>query len=228
MLFATICVYLPLSHVFRQYFVPVSPLKSPLQPLYRAYFFLAFSVIYLYVMSGNSLFKIGAILGINYAIAKIGGSARWMPIATWIFNVAILFANEKYEGYAFAQLHPALSWMVRRCTASVYLQTSHESESQADILCSLAYPGLKHRNERSLGCHLQIHHASSGFFQPGLLLVFEAVSRLQLCKPNQYQRWSGLNSCNRQTNRHPTIAVEGGARFVFIGGQGASQSVMLC
>jgi hypothetical protein len=90
----------------------VSPVKSPLQPLYRAYFFLAFSVIYLYVMSGNSLFKIGAILGINYAIAKIGGSARWMPTLTWIFNIAILFANEKYEGYMFSQFHPSLSWLV--------------------------------------------------------------------------------------------------------------------
>ncbi|KAG0041542.1 glycerol transporter [Gryganskiella cystojenkinii] len=110
-LVGAICVYLPLSHLFRQYFVPVTPVKSPLQPLYRAYFFFAFSVIYLYVMSGNSLFKIGAILGINYAIAKIGGKARWMPALTWIFNVAILFANERYEGYTFSQLHPALAWL---------------------------------------------------------------------------------------------------------------------
>ncbi|KAF9357035.1 glycerol transporter [Mortierella sp. AD094] len=106
-----ICVYLPLSHVFRRYFVPVTPLKSPLQPLYRTYFFLAFSFAYLYFMNGSSILKILAIVSMNYAIAKLGGSARWMPAATWIFNICILFLNESYQGYKFANLHGSLAWL---------------------------------------------------------------------------------------------------------------------
>ncbi|KAF9352877.1 glycerol transporter [Mortierella sp. NVP85] len=108
---AVICIYLPLSHLFQKIFVPVTPLKSPLQPLYRTYFFLAFSAAYLYFMYGNSILKIGAIVTVNYAIAKLGGSARWMPAITWIFNIAILFLNENYQGYTFASLHESLAWL---------------------------------------------------------------------------------------------------------------------
>ncbi|KAF9984213.1 glycerol transporter [Modicella reniformis] len=105
------CIYLPLSHLFQQFFVPVTPLKSPLQPLYRTYFFLAFSAVYLYFMYGNSILKIGAIVTINYAIAKLGGSSQWMPAFTWFFNIGILFINETYQGYAFASLHESLAWL---------------------------------------------------------------------------------------------------------------------
>ncbi|KAF9183714.1 glycerol transporter [Haplosporangium sp. Z 767] len=106
-----ICIYLPLSHLYRRYFVPLTPLKSPLQPLYRAYFFLAFSVVYLYFMYGNSILKIFAIVSTNYGIAKLGRSSRWMPALTWIFNLSILFMNEKYRGYSFTSLHESLAWL---------------------------------------------------------------------------------------------------------------------
>jgi hypothetical protein len=64
-------------------------------------------------MYGNGILKIGAIVTANYAIAKLGGSARWMPPVTWIFNIAILFLNENYKGYTFASLHESLAWLVR-------------------------------------------------------------------------------------------------------------------
>lgn len=110
-LVSVICIYLPLSHLYRRFFVPVTPVKSPHQPLYRAYFFLAFSCIYIYFMHGNSILKIGAIVSINYAIAKLGGSSRLMPAFTWIFNLAILFLNESYRGYDFADFHSSLAWL---------------------------------------------------------------------------------------------------------------------
>ncbi|KAF9165643.1 glycerol transporter [Actinomortierella ambigua] len=106
-----IVLYLPLSHLFRKVFVPVTPLKSPLQRLPRAYFFLAFSVVYLYFMYGNSILKILAITSVNYAIAKVGGSAPWVPIVTWVYNIAILFLNELYKGYNFSDFHESLSWL---------------------------------------------------------------------------------------------------------------------
>ena len=108
-------VYLLLSHAYRLYFVPVTPLKSPLQPLYRAYFFLAFAAVYLYFMYGSGILKIGAIVSANYAIAKLGGASRWMPALTWIFNLTILFLNESYRGYSFAALHDSLAWLVSCC-----------------------------------------------------------------------------------------------------------------
>ncbi|KAG0290919.1 glycerol transporter [Linnemannia gamsii] len=108
---AVICIYLPLSHLYRRFLVPVTPVKSPHQPLYRAYFFVAFSFIYIYFMHGNSLLKIGAIVSMNYAIAKLGGSSRLMPTATWIFNLGILFLNETYRGYNFTDIHSSLEWL---------------------------------------------------------------------------------------------------------------------
>ncbi|KAG0376065.1 glycerol transporter [Mortierella sp. AD032] len=108
---AVMCIYLPLSHLFKHFMVPVTPIKSAHQPLYRTYFFLAFSFIYIYFMHGNSLLKIGAIVGVNFAIAKLGGSSRLMPTFTWIFNLAVLFMNEKYRGYNFEDFHSSLAWL---------------------------------------------------------------------------------------------------------------------
>ncbi|KAG0306124.1 glycerol transporter [Dissophora globulifera] len=111
-LIAVICIYIPLSHLFRSVFAPTpQPLKNPHQPLYRAYFFLAFSAVYLYYMYGNSILKIGAIVTTNYLIGKAGGGARWMPAATWAFTLAILFLNEGYDGYNFADLHESFAWL---------------------------------------------------------------------------------------------------------------------
>ncbi|KAK3828402.1 MAG: putative glycerol transporter [Benniella sp.] len=105
-------IYIPLSHLFRSYFVSnATALKNPQQPLYRTYYFLAFSSAYLYFMYGNSILKIGAIVSMNYMIAKAGGGAKWMPIATWVYNLAILFLNEAYDGYRFADLHESLAWL---------------------------------------------------------------------------------------------------------------------
>ncbi|KAF9929630.1 glycerol transporter, partial [Linnemannia zychae] len=107
-------IYLPLSHLYSSFFVPsktTNSLKYPQQPLFRTYFFLAFSAIYLYFMYGNSILKILLIVSANYAIAKLGNNARWMPIATWTFNVAVLFLNEGYKGYNFSDIHESLTWL---------------------------------------------------------------------------------------------------------------------
>ncbi|KAF9173953.1 glycerol transporter [Mortierella sp. AD010] len=111
-LVAVVSIYVPLSYIFRSMFASsASALKDPRQPLYRTYFFLAFSIIYLYFMYGNSLLKIGAIVIINYVIAKVGRGAKWMPLATWFFNLAVLFMNEAYDGYRFGDFHESLTWL---------------------------------------------------------------------------------------------------------------------
>ncbi|OAQ30302.1 MBOAT-domain-containing protein [Linnemannia elongata AG-77] len=113
-LLIVVSIYIPLSHLFTSFFVPsktTNSLKSPQQPLVRTYFFLAFSAIYLYFMYGNSILKIMLIVSTNYAIAKLGRNARWMPVATWAFNIAVLFLNEGYKGYNFSDFHEALTWL---------------------------------------------------------------------------------------------------------------------
>ncbi|KAI8596147.1 MBOAT-domain-containing protein [Dissophora ornata] len=112
-LVGVVCIYIPLSHLFRSVFVPTSTtvLNNSQQVLYRTYFFLAFSFIYLYFMYGYSTLKIVAIVTMNYMVAKLGRGAKWMPMATWAFNLAVLFLNEGYDGYNFADLHDSLAWL---------------------------------------------------------------------------------------------------------------------
>jgi len=63
-------------------------------------------------MYGNSLLKMGLIVGINYGVAKIGRGARGMPLATCVFNRGVLFLNEGYRGYSFRDVHEGLMWLV--------------------------------------------------------------------------------------------------------------------
>ncbi|KAI1299510.1 glycerol transporter [Mortierella claussenii] len=115
LLVSVVCVYIPLSHLFKSLIPTYTSLPSKLPeqtpPLYRAYFFLAFSFIYLYFMYGNSILKIGAIVTLNFWIARMGRGASWMPAVTWIFNLGILFLNEGYDGYRFGDMHGSLAWL---------------------------------------------------------------------------------------------------------------------
>lgn len=69
----------------------------------RISFDVPFSVIFLAALHGFSAFKILAILYLNYAIAK-KLPRNYIPAATWIFNVGILFTNELCRGYSYASL----------------------------------------------------------------------------------------------------------------------------
>ncbi len=75
-------------------------------------FLLTFSVVMVVVLHGTSILKIFAILSINYLIAKFFRGSRLSPLLTWIFNTAVLFANELYAGYRFAALHSSLKYLV--------------------------------------------------------------------------------------------------------------------
>jgi hypothetical protein len=66
----------------------------------RISFDVPFSVIFLAALHGFSILKIIAILQFNYAIAtKL--PRQYVPAATWIFNIGILFANELCRGYSY-------------------------------------------------------------------------------------------------------------------------------
>lgn len=66
----------------------------------------------IFALHGLSALKILAILGVNYSIAKSSRGSTIGLIATWAFNITILFANETYDGYQYASLHPALASLV--------------------------------------------------------------------------------------------------------------------
>ncbi|KAI0410079.1 MBOAT, membrane-bound O-acyltransferase family-domain-containing protein [Xylaria palmicola] len=69
----------------------------------RATFDVGFAVIYLLALHGVSAFKILGILYLNYQVAT-GLPRKTVPVATWVFNIGILFANELGKGYKFQDM----------------------------------------------------------------------------------------------------------------------------
>ncbi|CAE7098754.1 unnamed protein product [Rhizoctonia solani] len=70
----------------------------------RAPFLMVFSLLMLTGLHGTSALKILAILAANYWIAMLK-----IPALTWIFNGAVLFASNWYEGFRFGDVHGALA-----------------------------------------------------------------------------------------------------------------------
>lgn len=69
----------------------------------RVSFDVLFAAIFLVALHGLSILKILAILYANYNIAtKL--PRQYVPAATWLFNVGILFANDFGKGYSYATI----------------------------------------------------------------------------------------------------------------------------
>ena len=69
----------------------------------RVSFDFAFALVFLAVLHGFSAAKILLILAINHKIAtKL--PRRHVPVATWVFNICLLLANEIYDGYKFRNM----------------------------------------------------------------------------------------------------------------------------
>ncbi len=69
----------------------------------RVTFDVLFSVLLISALHGISALKILLILYINFSLAKKLPKG-YVPAATWVFNVGILFANELFEGYPLASI----------------------------------------------------------------------------------------------------------------------------
>ncbi|KAL5526721.1 GUP1 [Sanghuangporus sanghuang] len=72
-------------------------------------FIIGFSIVFLLSLHGASILKILFILSVNYGIAKVFGSSKANPLLTWIFNMGVLFAIERNNGFRFASLSPSLA-----------------------------------------------------------------------------------------------------------------------
>jgi hypothetical protein len=77
---------------------------------------LGFAIVFLLALHGVSAFKVLLILYINYQIAT-ALPRQYVPIATWVFNIAILFANELYSGYPLSGIAAfggkQIAWLAR-------------------------------------------------------------------------------------------------------------------
>ena len=69
----------------------------------RASFDFGFALIFLLALHGISAVKVIGILYINFLLAT-RLPRRFVPAATWIFNIATLFANELSEGYRLTKM----------------------------------------------------------------------------------------------------------------------------
>lgn len=74
----------------------------------RASFDYIFAILFLFVLHGVSAFKVLLILWLNYQVAtKV--PRKYVPAATWIFNIGTLFANDIYSGYRFRTMASYIS-----------------------------------------------------------------------------------------------------------------------
>ncbi|KAH8144624.1 uncharacterized protein LAJ45_11392 [Morchella importuna] len=75
----------------------------------RNIFDVLFALIFLTALHAFSIIKILVILTGNYLISFFHPTSIANPILTWIFNMAVLFANEYCDGYRFATILP---WLI--------------------------------------------------------------------------------------------------------------------
>ncbi|CAG8978149.1 hypothetical protein HYALB_00012011 [Hymenoscyphus albidus] len=69
----------------------------------RATFDFGFALVFMSALHGFSVFKILLILYANYTLLR-SVPRNYVPAATWIFNIGILFANEISDGYQFVKM----------------------------------------------------------------------------------------------------------------------------
>ncbi|KAL9000697.1 MAG: hypothetical protein Q9169_000733 [Polycauliona sp. 2 TL-2023] len=74
----------------------------------RVRFDVGFACLYLVALHGTSALKVVAILFINFSLAKKLPKS-YLPLATWVFNIGVLFANEWGRGYPYVEIARLLS-----------------------------------------------------------------------------------------------------------------------
>lgn len=74
----------------------------------RVSYDLLFSALFLLVLHGSSAFKVFLIVYTNFTLAT-ALPRKYIPVATWLFNILILFSNELCNGYPYARIARNLS-----------------------------------------------------------------------------------------------------------------------
>lgn len=107
----------------------------------RMVFDVGFSLLFLLALHGFSAFKILIILYINYGLAT-QLKKEYVPAATWIFNIGILFSNELSKGYPYKKIASA----IRPWSAATGALVEHTPEENWGSLLD-RYGGLNPRWE---------------------------------------------------------------------------------
>lgn len=74
----------------------------------RASFDFAFALLFLVALHGFSALKVLLILYTNYQLGIVL-PRKYVPLATWVFNIGILFANDLCNGYQFRSIASLVS-----------------------------------------------------------------------------------------------------------------------
>lgn len=108
---------IPILAVLACAYLGVKSLLQRLTSIRRISFLFTASILFILGLHGANLLKILVILSINYLIAILLGSSKLNPLFTWIFNMGVLFAIERNNGYKFSSLSETLASLV--CPALV-------------------------------------------------------------------------------------------------------------
>ncbi|KAL8840757.1 MAG: hypothetical protein Q9170_001195 [Blastenia crenularia] len=79
----------------------------------RVWFDVGFACVYLLALHGTSALKVLVILYANLTLVK-ALPQPFVPLATWVFNIGILFANELGRGYPYADIARSLHFTGRK------------------------------------------------------------------------------------------------------------------
>ena len=152
-------VFLTVKYMYIRLFLR-SRLPADGSRLHLIPFTLGFSIIFLLGLHGASTLKILFILSVNYGIAKFFGSSKANPVLTWLFNMGVLFAIERNNGFKFASLSPSLAYLVRTGkSVAFYMESNHWVRL-----------GQHYGSVRTMVHTLQHHNVAPRLVQHGLLL----------------------------------------------------------
>jgi hypothetical protein len=110
--------------------------SNPTDNMHRIPFYILFSLLLLTILHGASILKVIFILAVNYLLAKATGGTRLAIPATWLFNGGVLLANEWYEGYAFATLHPGFAFLVGLCLLFLFCHDVNGVDRILGVACT--------------------------------------------------------------------------------------------
>ena len=79
---------------------------------WRLAYSLTFSLLFLLIMHGFNTFKIIGIVYVNYVVTTSFPKSRVSVGFAWTWSLLVLYLNHLYQGFAYADLHPALAYLV--------------------------------------------------------------------------------------------------------------------
>jgi hypothetical protein len=117
-----------------------------------------FAMVFIAALHGFSALKVLFILYVNYRVAK-GVPVQYLTVATWTFNIGILFANEFGRGYSYAKLVAFISPSSLGPNWGTWLDHRGGLIPRWEVLFNLDYGwSLKMRGGNAIEvCHLSQH-----------------------------------------------------------------------